>query len=117
MGDAEGALEQYTTFVEAAEQNKIPRRAYAEVLENIGACHLKLGDRASAVRSLERAIAARDTPNARITLAIAFIQSGRLDDAWVHAAAARAADDADARTRELADRILADVDARRQAGS
>ena len=39
------------------------------------------------------------------------MQSGRLDDARVHASAALAAQDGDARTQALATRILADVDA------
>jgi len=112
MGDTEGALAEYQAFCDAAEQNDIPPRLYAEVLENIGACHLKLGDRKAAIRSWERAIGIRDSPTARCNLAIAFLQSGRIDDARVHAEAAAAG--VDKRAAELATRILADIDGLRR---
>mmetsp|Transcript_14964 Transcript_14964/g.44689 ORF Transcript_14964/g.44689 Transcript_14964/m.44689 type:complete len:176 (-) Transcript_14964:45-572(-) len=112
MGDTEGALAEYEAFVDAAEQNDIPPRLYAEVLENIGACHLKLGDRKTAIRSWERALGVRDSPTARCNLAIAFLQSGRIDDARVHAEAATAG--GDERAAELAARILADIDGLRR---
>ena len=111
-GDLDGAEEEYTNFLDCAKQQGVPPTATAEIYGNIGAIHLRRGDRAAAKESFEASLACTPLGTTHCNLAIIALQGdGDVVEARRHARAALHLGDGPQST-ELAERILRDIEER-----
>ena len=100
-GDTDAALEEYETFVSAAQQFEIAPAMYADVLSNMGALHLRRGERADARRYFEDSLRQRETSSTLVNLAILLFAEPNLVSLLEAAKRCRAAlelNDGDARS-------------------
>ena len=75
-GDADGALDAYEVFVNAAQEYGAPPHTFAEVLVNMGILHAQRRHHMAARASFERALECRPLASAHVNLALLCLAEG-----------------------------------------